>query len=95
MRPRRGRVILAPVTDMDAPPRPPEQVRLITPDGREIAPVRVVYLGPDPEHGAHMFEVWFPPGDAQYARGLTIGRLPTHTALSLRFGTPPEDGWRP
>jgi hypothetical protein len=86
-----GCVILSPVMNMDAPPRPPEQVRIIDPDGREIEPILTVYLGPDPEHAAHTFEVWFPLGAAQWARRFTIGRLPSHTALSLRFGTPLGD----
>lgn len=72
--------------DIDRPPVPPENIRVIDVHGAEVRPVRVVYLGPDPEDDMHAFEAWFAPGVDLPARPqLRIGKLPGKTSLSFRF----------
>ena len=74
---------------MTAPPVEPVGVRMHTRDGDELAPDRMIYLGPDPECGCHAFEAWFPP-EMDYVH-LTVERLPAKTELHVRFGDPEVD----
>jgi hypothetical protein len=63
---------------MSSEPVPPENVRLVMADGREV-PADVVYLGWDDDDAAHVWEIVHPQLAQAYS--FRVGVLPGRTAI--------------